>query len=309
MFNQKLTGTIVDDWSSISAPYVRPEQIHNCGNTILKYSNKGNSSTTLPLQTWTSPYVASEMYAMRKITNPTEYFNNIKDYLTKVVLNDSIPLKMSGMSQLKYRYVGDYSKEPLNSLLNAIELELTNKIQNVLAQATDSIDMFKDYNPICEGLVLTDITINTYQATDGSYRFYHQCFFSAVNTTRYNTIMFKGNFYQDATPISNYWNAQIAKVQNSEKPDSTTANVNTVIYCSLIDLLNNTTCVTGQESECDFKGYMNRDPLEQSSNLDWLKNPGMNSMDIGTQGEYSVTGTKIYDNGPSNLDELIKRFS
>ena len=136
--------------------------IHNCGTTINKYK-KVAPCASLPLQTWCSKNVAVASFAMRPIVNSHEYFQNIKKYLQQLILSDSQTLKNTLMSSENYELLVDYGLEPLNSLLQAINLEATDKINTVMAMSVDGISMFKDFNPICEGFVVTDITIDTYR--------------------------------------------------------------------------------------------------------------------------------------------------
>ena len=134
--------------------------IHKCGTTINKYT-KTAPCASLPLQTWCSKNVAVASFAMRPIVNSKEYFQNIKKYLQQLILNDSQTLKNTSMTFENYELLVDYGMEPLNSLLQAVNLEVTNTVNFVMAMSSDGISMFKDFNPICEGFVVTDITIDT----------------------------------------------------------------------------------------------------------------------------------------------------
>ena len=58
-----------------------------------------------------------------------------------------------------------------------------------MSASSDQISIFSNFNPICEGFVITDIDINTYKGNPN--HFFHRVLFSAFNTTRYNTISFK----------------------------------------------------------------------------------------------------------------------
>ena len=191
-----------------------------------------------------------------------------------------------------------------------------------MAQSIDSIDMFKNYNPICEGFVITDITINTYQSTSNKNHFYHSVVFSAVNTTRYNTISFKSELYQDTSKIMNNWNKAINLVESSRDVPANINNVNSNIYVYKINLLNDTTCVVGQEDDCQFKGYnlnnmnnmnntnaqlLNDNLLQDQVDNSWLQLNSLSNSSYDMDGNYDVNGQiRIRDNGPSNIDKLVK---
>ena len=91
------------------------------------------------------------------------------------------------------------------------------------------------------------------------------------------------------------------------------------MYISKTDLLNNTTCVLGQESDCEFKGYntsssswsqlLNDNLLAPSSSLDWVEPNSIIDNTYTNQGNYDSSGNiKITDSGPSNIDEILKSF-
>ena len=105
MFNQKVNGYWSENSSylnySMGAPYVRAEQIHNCGTTIQKFKKNAKCSS-LPLQSWCEPNAAVQSFAMRPIMNSKEYFENIKKYLANIVLADSAELKRKGLSKHKF---------------------------------------------------------------------------------------------------------------------------------------------------------------------------------------------------------------
>jgi len=241
MFNQKVNGY----WSqnpdylnySLGAPAIKALDIHNCGTTINKYV-KSKNCADLPLQTWCSPNVAVESFAMRPIVNSKEYFESIKKYLSSLIYTDSIDLKNSKLSSESYTLISDYGFEPQSSFLQAIKLDITNKLMNVMGDASDKISIFKEYNPLCEGLVLMDIDINSYQSVSNKNHFFHKVVFSTVNTTRYNTINFKAEVFQDTTPMMNQWDSQIKKVENSQDI-SNNNTTSSIMYISNIDLLNN----------------------------------------------------------------------
>ena len=317
MFNQKVNGY----WSqnpdylnySLGAPGIKAVDIHNCGTTIDKFTKKDNAN----LQTWCSKNVAVESFGMRPIVNSKEYFENIKKYLASIIYTDSINLKQSGMSMEHYKITDDYGLEPQSSLFQAINLEATNKLMFLLGEGSDKIGMFKNYNPLGEGLVMTDIDINTYQSVENPNHYFHRVIFSAFNTTRYNTITFKAELYQDASGIMNQWNTNINAVMNSQNvPKNTSGETN--VYVSLIDLLNNTTCVTGQESDCEYKGYnikssfsqlLNDNFLAEPNNLNWVQPNSITENNYTDNGNYDPNGfIKITDNGPSNIEDILKRI-
>ena len=329
MFNQKVNYFQSEnpDYlnSSLGAPYVRSTDVHNCGTTILKY-NKQEPCGSLPLQTWCSKNVAVESFAMRPIVNSKEYFENIKGYLASITLSDANSLKQSGLKSENYNIINNFSTEPGNSFIQAIELNVTNKLIYFMGESTDKIDMFKNYNPICEGFVIIDIDIQSYQSTSNKNHFLHRVLFGAVNTTRYNTVSFKAEIYQDTSPIIETWNKAINKVQNSQDISAKFGkNTESIIYVALIDLLNNTTCVLGQESECDFKGHnlsnlngnlngnfndnFNQPIVKNTKEVSWLSYPSLGDTTYNQQGNYDESGNiKIIDSGPSNFDNLLKSF-
>jgi len=328
MFNQKVNHFTSENPDylnrSLGAPYVKATDIHNCGTTILKY-RKAEKCGSLPLQTWCSPSVAVESFAMRPIVNSKEYFDNIKAYLASIVLDDSTNLKDSGMKSEKYNVINNFATEPSNSFIQAIELNVTNKLNYLMSASSDKIDMFNKYNPICEGLVINDIDIQTYQSSSNKNHYLHNVIIGAVNTTRYNTISFKAQVYQDTTKMMPTWNSQIEKVMSSQDINLNAGkNAVSDIYIGLLDLLNNTTCVLGQESDCDFKGH-NLSPLNGKMGFDkntinqnnyasvkdvsWLNYAGLGNTSYNKQGNYDENGMiKIVDNGPSNFDNLLKSF-
>jgi len=327
MFNQKINHFLSEnpDYlnTSLGAPYVRATDIHNCGTTVLKY-RKTEPCGSLPLQSWCSKNIAVESFAMRPIINSKEYFENIKKYLASIVYTDSIPLKESGIKAEQYTVINNYATEPSNSFLQAIELNVTNRLIYLMGESSEQIDMFKNYNPIGEGLIINDIDIETFQSKNNNFHFLHRIVFGAVNTTRYNTISFRAEIYQDTTPMMGKWNNVINRVENSKDISlSDGKNAYTNIYVSFIDLLNNTTCVLGQESECDFKGQnlsnLNSSPM--FSNLinqtnfndikpvSWLNYPGLGDTTYNQQGDYDESGNLIIvDTGPSNFDNILKSF-
>lgn len=320
MFNQKLNGYLSENQdyinSSYSAPLVRQLDVHRCGTTINKYTKSGTCSS-LPLQTWCSANVAVESFGMRPILNSKEYFQNLNKYLSSIVYTDSIPLKRSNLASEQYSLVNEIGNEPSSSFLEAIKLEITDHLNYILSASTDQIDMFKNFNPICEGFVMTDITLTTYISFQNRNHFFHRVLFSAFNTTRYNTVSFKAEIYQDTTSMRSTWNRNIDQVMNSQDVSRDT-NANTDVYISLITLMNDTNCVLGQESECEFKAHnmsssfsqlINENFLSKPSGLDWLQPDAIIENTYNLQGNYDTDGNiKIIDYGPSNLDQLIKNL-
>ena len=320
MFNQKVNGY----WSenpdyvnySLAAPGVRAVDIHNCGTTINKYT-KANQCASLPLQTWCSANVAVEFFGMRPIVNPKEYFESINKYLASIIYTDSINLKTSVLSREQYTIYTDYGYEPESSFIQAIKSEVSDKLSFYMGASSDQVNIFKEYNPMCEGFVITDIDLTTYRSKQNPNHFFHRILFSAFNTTRYNTISFKAEAYQDTTPMINEWNSAVKDILNSQNTP-TNINSNSLVYVSMITLLNNTTCITGQESACEFKGYNIKSSFSQLLNDNFLKQPtgisweqpdaiGLNV--YNTDGNYDTDGNiRIIDYGPNNLDQLIKNL-
>jgi len=326
MFNQKIHHFTAENPDylnySLGAPNIRAEDIHNCGTTILKY-NKAEKNGALPLQKWSSPHVAVESFAMRPIVNSTEYFQNIKKYLGEIIINDADGLNDSAMKNEQYTVINNFATEPSNSFIQALELNATDYLNHLMSASSDKIEMFNKYNPICEGLVINDIDIQTYRSKTNDLHFLHTAIIGAVNTTRYNTITFKAEIFQDATSMMNIWNSQINRVMNSQDVSLNPPTAQTNMYVSMIDLLNNTSCVLGQESDCEFKGQtisnLNGKPMfgnliNQSNyapikDLSWLNYDGLGDTTYNTQGNYDENGNiKIFDTGPSNFDNLLQTF-
>ena len=223
MFNQKVNGY----WSqnpdylnnSLGAPGISARDIHNCGTTINKYT-KSEKCGSLPLQTWCSPHVAVESFGMRPIVNSKEYFDNIKDYFAFLIYSDSVNLKSTGMSSENYNIVADYGVEPQSSFLQAINLEATDKLSYLMGESAGKVGIFSNYNPLCEGFVITDIDIDTFQSVSNPDHFVHKVLFSVFNTTRYNTISVKAQLYQDTSNMMDNWNKSINLVENSQDIES-----------------------------------------------------------------------------------------
>lgn len=349
MFNNKLHHFLSDNEEylnkSYSAPYVKQESIHNCTTPFHSYKNvKGL------LQTWGDKNAAVEMFAMRPIRNPKEYFDNIKEYLSNLVIDDRMNLIESGLANEKYSLFLDTGDEPLSSFISMINLDITDFLNFKMASSTDDVPMFKEYNPICESLVITDIKINTYKSVSNDNHFYNLVLFSAVNTTRYNTISFKAEIYQDTSKIISSWNDDINNMIQS-KYFVKNNNLHSDIYIYNINLLNNTSDINQFEGYASNKGYApnngndltNRNfyhqPASKPSRV--ISNGGTNSVgNLNTtgpikpidselfvyqnglsnnlydnQGNYYGLGLPnvgtpglITDNGPNNIDKLIKEL-
>jgi hypothetical protein len=159
MFNQKVNGNLSQNPEYLNQAYslINPVSIHNCGTTINKYVKASNSSS-LPLQKWASTNVAVESFGMRPIVNPNEYFDQLNKYLASVVYTDSVNLKKSGMSNEHYYLFNESSTEPENSFIQSIKSEVVDKLNYYMSASTDQIGIFKEYNPLCEGFIITDMT-------------------------------------------------------------------------------------------------------------------------------------------------------
>jgi len=320
MFNQKINGYLTENQDylngSFSSPQYRSVDIHNCSTTINKYT-KSNKCASLPLQSWCSANVAVESFGMRPITNPKEYFENINKYLSSIIYTDSVDLKNSGLASEQYTLLSDYGSEPESSFIETIKLDVTDRIQYYLSASADQMGLFKNFNPICEGFVMTDITITSYRSVQNPNHFYHHVLFSAFNTTRYNTVSFNAEVYQDTTPMMNEWNYSISQIMDSQNTPAAN-NASSTVYVAFIGLMNNQDCVSGQEPECGFKGHnisssfqqlLNDNFLSKPSGLDWIQPDAIIQNQYNTNGNYDENGNiRIVDNGPSNLDQLIKKL-
>ena len=311
MFNQKVNGYLSENPEylnySYSSPNINPIDTHNCATTINKYT-KSNNCSNLPLQTWCSPNVASESFAMRPIVNSREYFESINKYLSSIIYTDSVKLKNSKLANESYSLYTDYGYEPESSFIETIKYDVTNQLSYYMSASSQQVSIFKEFNPICEGFVITDIDIKLYRSNNNPNHFFHKILFSAFNTTRYNTISFSAHIYQDTTPIMNIWNNDINKIltsHNTPAPNNLTTN----IYVALITLMNNV-----KDSECEFKGYNLSSQFsqllnEKPSDLYW-KQPNVITQNVyNTDGNYDQDGNiRIVDYGPDNLEQLIKKL-
>jgi hypothetical protein len=321
MFNQKVNGFTSENPDylnySYGAPAISAVDIHNCGTTINKYT-KANTCASLPLQTWCSANVAVESFGMRPIVNSKEYFESINKYLASIIYTDSVELKESRLSSERYYLYEDYGYEPESSFIQAIKLEVSDKLSYYMEASSDQVSIFKNYNPLCEGFVITDITMTVYRSYDNPNHFFFRVLFSAFNTTRYNTISFTADVYQDTTPMMAEWNSAIKTIENS-KDTPKNINSNSIVYIALIKLLNTTNCVTGQESECTFKGYnlnseysqlLNDNFLAEQKDVYWKQPDAISLNTYNTNGNYDENGNiRIVDNGPDNLDQIIRSIN
>ena len=186
-----------------------------------------------------------------------------------------------------------------------------------MTAATDKISIFSKFNPITEGLVVTDIDIVTYKSNFKNH-YFHQIMFSAFNTTRYNTITFKAGLYQNTTGMMPHWNRAISEVENSKNLTKGITKSNSIIYVGNLSLLNDTGCVLGQEDDCEFSGFnlsgsfsqlLNDKLLQKPETISWLNPDSLSNNNYDTTGNYDTNGQiKISDNGPSNLSNLIKEL-
>ena len=160
--------------------------------------------------------------AMRPIVNGIDYLKTIKQSLQKIILADNPQLVKSGLATEKYELVNDYGYEPDTSILHELNLEATEKIMQVMR----SICLFKNKNPLQEGFVVTEIDVHTYRSIKSKNHYFHNIVFSAVNTTRYNTVTFKAQLYQSYG----------------------------VVYVANISLLND---ICDDNSDCSFSGQFN----------------------------------------------------
>jgi hypothetical protein len=319
MFNQKVNGNVSQNPEYLNQAYslINPVTVHNCGTTINKYVKASNSSS-LPLQKWASTNVAVESFGMRPIVNPNEYFDQLNKYLASVIYTDSINLKKSGMSNEHYYLFNESSTEPDNSFIQSIKSEVVDKLNYYMSASTDQIGIFKEYNPLCEGFIITDMDITTYRSNENSNHFLHKILFSAFNTTRYNTVSFRADAYQDTTPMMAEWNTAVNLISNSRQPPAGSTNSKSIVYVALITLMNNTTCVTGQESDCEYSGYnlnskfsqlLNENFLKPAKSLFWQQPDAIAQNVYNTDGNYDEDGQiRIVDYGPDNLNELVKKL-
>jgi hypothetical protein len=300
MFNQKVNHFIKQQPLPSSFPVETDSRnINNCRNTANKYT-LSEFCKDLPLQTWCSPHVAVEMFAMRPITNSKTYFENIREYLASLVLEDLNDLNTSGLNKESY-YL--YNEDQDNSYIETLKTDVIDKINVIMANSCN-MPMFKNYNPINEGFVVTDIDLVPYVSNTNNSHLFYNVLFSAFNTTRYNTVSFKATVYQDATPIVDAWNNAIQQLKATGKANK--SNDITHIYINSIDLLNNTECI---EKDCTVAGYSTKEYHEikqQPVSNKWLAVNSLENNTYNLTGDYNPTGeVNIVDDGPPNVDLLI----
>jgi hypothetical protein len=187
--------------------YLKQQQTNN-----RRYTQKTCDS----LQTWSSKDAAVYAFAMRPIVNPKEYYNNIRTYLTNIMLNDIPYIQL--FSNDKYIIINEDDSYDLKQ-------KLLSKLNVIMSNSCENISMFKNYNPLNESFVINDVNIVTYKSLNNPNKYFQSFTFSASNTTRYNTISFKGSAYQDSNNI----------------------------YINTLDFSNNIECVIGNEELCKLK--------------------------------------------------------
>ena len=217
------------------------------------------------------------------------------------------------MSSENYNIVADYGVEPQSSFLQAINLEATDKLSYLMGESAGKVGIFTNYNPLCEGFVITDIDIDTFQSVSNPDHFVHKVLFSVFNTTRYNTISIKAQLYQDTSNMMDNWNKSINLVENSKDIDPSLKNAKSKIFVAMIDLLNNTSCVLGQESDCDFKGYNLNKGFSQllndnlvDSKLSWIQPNVFGDNTYNTNGYYDNAGNiKLTDKFTPSIKDIL----
>jgi len=320
MFSQKVNHYIQENPDylnfALGAPGIRSELIHDCGTTINRY-NKVEDCGNLPLQTWCYKNVAVESFGMRPIVNSKEYFQNIKEYLDTIVAQNLQQLNESKLNTETYNLISDYGEEPLSSFLQTIRLDIVNDLTIIMSNACNEIDMFKNYNPISEGFVITDVNFTSYKSTTNDNHYYHSVLFSVVNTTRYNTITMKCQVYQDTSKIMKNWNTAINDVEDSKNVPNDLKVVYSDVYIYTLGFLNNNQCVLGVEESCGYSAYsgkseLNPQLINKKGLIDpfdniWLQPNSLADNNYLNNGTYDLNGNvKIRDSGPANLDNLIK---
>jgi hypothetical protein len=240
--------------------------------------------------------VAVELFGMRPIVSSEEYLDSIKKYLTDIVLNDRLTLSNSNLINEEYIEFFDDGNEPMTSFISMINLDVTNKLNMVMANSTDQIGIFSNYNPLCEGFVMTDIKINTYRSLQNENHFYNNVVFSAFNTTRYNTVSFKAEVFQDSSKIIDQWNKSVREFSSGTINDN--SNLTTDLYIYNLSLLNNTTFNNSL--------FNNNYPSDQRADL-FLKDNSLSNTTYDLYGNELMNGkVTIVDNGPDNIENLIK---
>jgi len=255
----------------------------NVNKTILSMlTNQENTN----LQTWKSKYGAVYGLGMRPIINSTTYFQKVRDYLSSIVLQDlqnTLPF-----SSNKYYLLEHNGEEPINSFLEGIKYDLVNKLNIIFGNSCENIEIFKNFNPLNESFIITDINVVTYRSVSNENHYYHTFILSANNLTRYNTISFKGSAYQDTTPVMEDWNNLLNLVKTSKDiPFNLNQQKVTNIYISSLDFANNIDCVSGSEINCLVE------PFD--------KNNTTNNNDVYG---YSIDLSNY--TGPENYENLVK---
>jgi hypothetical protein len=97
-------------------------------------------------------------------------------------------------------------------------------------------------------------------------------------------------------------------------------NSDSNIYIGVLDLLNNTSCVLGQESDCEFRGHnignapmasnlINQNDFPQAEAVSWLQYPSLSNQSYTDDGNYDQYGNlRIKDQGPQNFESLLNSF-
>ena len=296
----------------------------NNNRTLLsRYTQKSCDS----LQTWSSKDAAVIAFGMRPIINSKEYFNTIRCYLSQIVLNDLD--KVTSYSNHKYQLVDPNGQEPYASFLETIKRDLVSKLNVIMSNTCNEVSFFKDYDPLSEGFVITDVKITTYICLTNKNHFYHTFTFAAVNTTRYNTISFKGSVYQDTSSIMESWNKAVNKVISNQDyacaqtpgnmPICKGSNNNnnpevTDIYFNDLDFLNNISCVLGDEDDCKFKPFQTDETYGNANGkedlINWFEQDSLENSTFDKYGTYSSLGdVKITDQGPPDYENLVKEMA
>jgi hypothetical protein len=254
---------------------------------------------------------------MRPLVNTTDYFNNIKKYFKNLIIKELPTLQQSGLGTESYYPVIDHL-EPMNSFMQMIKLDATTFLQNVIGETCKDVPMFSEYNPINEGLVMTDITFTSYVSNVNDNHFFHMVYFSVFNTTRYNTMSIKSQIYQDISGIKQKWFKNIENIKNGEDLEDHSGY--SKVYLYNIDFVNTFTCMAGEGSDCEFKAYdiyndsfplMELNDMKNATNDNiWLQQDSLPNSKFNLSGNYTTDAqVNIQDNGPSNFDNLVKELS
>ena len=279
--------------NTIIEPVVLKNNSKNINNNRTVLDRLVNNNKDSSLQTWASKDAAVYTFAMRPIINPIDYFKNIRAYLNEIVINDSFSIVP--FSQESFQLV-NADKEPMASFVHAIRLNVTDKINTVMANACGSVDMFNTYNPINESFVVTDIRLESYVSLNNNNHYYHIFTFAASNTTRYNTIQFKGSVYQDTSDIIESWDLLLSKVKNSiDTIYMGNLGKNTKVYFNSLDFANN-------YSEDNNINISNGD-------ISWNLLGSLENFTFNDKGLYEDKVSIRDTQGPGDIDSLIKDLS